>query len=294
MILCFKAEATVPIEVRRRESGERVLIVHYYQPKNAVVGVSVNIDNGKLIGSFEAPYCPSITGCRSMVHFESSAETFLTDGLDLKQITFQLTQNGKEIWLDHLLLAPAMAVTPDIFKYDDSIDATPKFINKCAAKTNFKVDFSDGEEDTFCNDAVLSLSAKYNDGARECNCDPFGTESNSNNCAKFGGQCKCKSNIIGRQCTKCKTGYYGFPDCRKCECPSGNCDDVSGKCICPLNVEEGNCDTCVSGTFGFHPIFGCDECNCNRLGVNFGNLNCDKESGQCECRENTDGLQCQT
>ena len=49
-------------------------------------------------------------------------------------------------------------------------------------------------------------------------------------CAKVGGQCTCKDNIIGRQCTKCKPGYYGYPNCQKCDCPGfTQCDEQTGK-----------------------------------------------------------------
>ncbi|CAJ0962143.1 unnamed protein product, partial [Ranitomeya imitator] len=32
-------------------------------------------------------------------------------------------------------------------------------------------------------------------------------------CNPFGGQCTCRPNIIGRTCSRCATGYYGFPHC---------------------------------------------------------------------------------
>ena len=40
------------------------------------------------------------------------------------------------------------------------------------------------------------------------------TGSESDRCNQLGGQCFCKENIIGRQCDRCKAGYFGFPDCR--------------------------------------------------------------------------------
>jgi laminin alpha 3/5 len=79
----------------------------------------------------------------------------------------------------------------------------------------------------FCNDAVFSLTADYNNGALPCNCDFAG--SLSFECEKFGGQCPCKPNVIGRHCEACRTGFYGFPDCKPCDCPSVFCEAYTGK-----------------------------------------------------------------
>ena len=46
-----------------------------------------------------------------------------------------------------------------------------------------------------------------------CDCDMEGSETSS--CDILTGQCNCKNETItGRQCNKCKEGYYGFPDCK--------------------------------------------------------------------------------
>jgi len=65
----------------------------------------------------------------------------------------------------------------------------------------------------FCRDAVYSLTTDYNNGALRCECSPDGSV--SFNCQQFGGQCRCKPNVIGRTCSHCRTGYFGFPDCRR-------------------------------------------------------------------------------
>jgi len=65
----------------------------------------------------------------------------------------------------------------------------------------------------FCRHAVYSLTTDYNNGALRCDCNPDGSV--SFNCDEFGGQCRCKRDIIGRTCSHCRTGYYGFPDCRR-------------------------------------------------------------------------------
>ena len=42
-----------------------------------------------------------------------------------------------------------------------------------------------------------------------------------------GGQCPCKDNVIGRQCTECKVGYYDYPNCKPCNCGGLVCENVS-------------------------------------------------------------------
>lgn len=131
----------------------------------------------------------------------------------------------------------------------------------------------------FCRDSVFSITAAHNSGALTCQCDYSG--SLSFECEKFGGQCKCKDHIIGRRCEACKTGYYGFPNCKPCNCPStAYCEPSTGQCICPTHVTGEKCDQCEQLTFGYDPIIGCQECKCNPLGVN-GSSQCDLLSGEC-------------
>jgi laminin, alpha 3/5 len=217
----YLPELTVPINVQPRDLSDQVLIVIYYQPNHPTVNVSINIDN-KNKGSIQAAYCPSLSGCRAIVTFDSTGESF--NNQDPRQITFQLTQNNKDIWIDYLLLAPAIQVTGENLQKFLPIDLTNDFISKCASE-HFNIEF--GKSD-FCDKSAISMSAKYNRGAQPCDCDKDGSVQNSE-CSVFGGQCTCKENVIGRQCSKCKSGYFGFPNCQKCDCPSGNCDEETGK-----------------------------------------------------------------
>lgn len=87
----------------------------------------------------------------------------------------------------------------------------------------------------FCRDAVFSLTSDFNNGALPCQCDFSG--SLSFECEKFGGQCQCRPNVIGRKCEACRTGFYGFPECKPCDCPStAFCDPESGKNLVYLNA----------------------------------------------------------
>lgn len=114
-----------------------------------------------------------------------------------------------------------------------------------------------------------------------CTCDSDGSLSYV--CDPYGGQCQCRPNVIGRRCDACKTGYFGFPNCKSCNCPSvATCETTTGECICPPRVVSKNCDQCEPMTYGFDPIIGCEECKCNYFGVEGGNLQCDLFNGSCE------------
>lgn len=67
----------------------------------------------------------------------------------------------------------------------------------------------------FCKNSARSLVALYHEGALPCECHPAGAIGHP--CSPEGGQCPCRPHVIGRQCTRCQTGFYGFPHCkRKC------------------------------------------------------------------------------
>ena len=272
----------VPLTQLKKDNDDQVLIVHYYQPNHASVNISVNIDNVNK-GSFQADFCPSISGCRSVVYFESSGESFINP--DMRVATFQLANNGKDIWLDYILFAPSSQVDLDKLHSHAPVDLTDEFLDKCASN-HFHIEPGKSE---FCDRAVFSLSANYNQGAKSCDCDPKG--SSSETCEVFGGKCDCKPNIVGQHCDTCKSGHYKFPECLPCDCPTGNCDPVTGQCACPPNVVN-NCTECADETFGFHPVYGCEPCACELDStIDASNL-CNKETGQCNCKSNTAGLKC--
>lgn len=77
-------------------------------------------------------------------------------------------------------------------------------------------------------------------------------------------------------------GFYGFPDCKPCDCPSKSlCEKDTGACICPPHVTGDKCDKCEPYSFGFDQFFGCELCNCDPLGVDNGELQCDLNNGSC-------------
>ena len=45
----------------------------------------------------------------------------------------------------------------------------------------------------------------------ECNCDENGSVDNI--CNKLTGNCYCTNKYTGKQCSQCKNGYFGYPNC---------------------------------------------------------------------------------
>lgn len=55
------------------------------------------------------------------------------------------------------------------------------------------------------------------------------------------------------------------------------------------NTEGWRCGQCKTGYFG-NPAKGCELCRCESAGSE--NNECDRETGQCKCKKNYDGYQC--
>ncbi|CAH8598195.1 unnamed protein product [Heterobilharzia americana] len=116
-------------------------------------------------------------------------------------------------------------------------------------------------------------------GCKDCNCSVAGSLLGSEDqCDLITGQCSCKHGYTGRACDQCSLGFYGYPDCRQCDCDmrgtiQGNltiedivvpCNPIDGQCNCKANVEGDQCDQCKPGTFGLnidYPL-GCYSCFC--------------------------------
>ncbi|XP_035490124.2 laminin subunit alpha-3 isoform X2 [Scophthalmus maximus] len=268
--------------------GRYVVVVHYHQPEHTPFPVEVRVDAGRdWRGSINASYCPAVSGCREVV---------VADGriaLDLDHDSWRLptisviVPSRKTLFLDYILLVPDRSYTPDLLK-ERPLDNSADFIQQCRGE-GFYIDLRTSSQ--FCRDSARSLVAAYNDGALPCNCDESG--STGSTCDAVGGQCPCRQHIIGRQCTKCATGYYGFPYCRPCECGRRLCDEVTGSCICPPQTVKPACDVCQTQTFNYHPLLGCEGCECSPNGIkaNAG-PECERTTGQCSCKPRIAGRKC--
>ncbi|KAI4872139.1 hypothetical protein NFI96_031073 [Prochilodus magdalenae] len=142
-----------------------------------------------------------------------------------------------------------------------------------------------------CEKLVASMSAIIHNGAIPCKCNSDGSLSSS--CSKFGGQCYCRPNVIGRCCDTCAPLTYGFgPNgCSPCNCePLGSkaevCDSNTGQCPCRGEVTGRRCNRCLPGYYGFP---NCQRCQCNGLAAL-----CDPVTGEClNCAEHSTGDHCE-
>ncbi|KAJ8736784.1 hypothetical protein PYW07_000055 [Mythimna separata] len=272
------------IESKMPAPGDYMFLVHYYQPVHpeSSLDAVIKTDSQQFDTTMQVQHCPSSTGCRSLLKLADVRQFPVAENFT---ITF-LGNNSKGLWIDYVLIIAAPDFVDAALTEANVVDYTREFIEKCAYN-HFHIP---ANETGFCRDAMFSITAEYNSGALACVCDFMG--STELECNTFGGQCPCKPNVIGRSCTACRTGYYGFPNCRPCHCPSTAICDDNGMCICPKNVEGENCDRCKPYTFNFDVQRGCDDCNCNPLGVVDNRLQCEADSGNCACRENVVGRTC--
>lgn len=106
------------------------------------------------------------------------------------------------------MLVPVSSFSPSILEIKP-IDVTQDFIQDCG-QHNFYLKESSSK---FCLRSAFTITSRFNNGALACDCDRLG--STQTTCQSFGGQCACRPNVIGRTCDRCKSGYSGFPHCRK-------------------------------------------------------------------------------
>ncbi|ELU05178.1 hypothetical protein CAPTEDRAFT_214680 [Capitella teleta] len=120
----------------------------------------------------------------------------------------------------------------------------------------------------------------------------------------------CTHNTEGKNCQLCIPGYYhnasvplNDPNtCAMCGCePFGvtNASDAVcnsiGQCDCKVQVQGLKCDECIDMYYGLTAIepFGeCKGCQCNLQGTISKSNICEKENGQCPCKENICGRDC--
>uniref|UniRef100_A0A8V5GE64 Uncharacterized protein n=1 Tax=Melopsittacus undulatus TaxID=13146 RepID=A0A8V5GE64_MELUD len=285
LILLQSPQAAVVFNTRIQTLGRYAFILHYYQPNHPAFPVEVLINGGRIWqGQTNANFCPHGYGCRSLVVSEDQIILDVTDN-DLTVVV--RVPEGKQLWLDYILVVPEDSYSSQYLQ-EEPLDKSYDFISSCGINSFY---INPSTSSRFCRDSAISLSLFYNNGAQPCGCHEAGARGSQ--CEPFGGQCPCKSNVIGRECSRCATGYWGFPNCRPCDCGTRLCDEVTGQCICPPHTLKPECVVCEPQTFGCHPLIGCEDCNCSRPGVQeLTEPGCDVDSGQCRCKPNIIGRQC--
>ncbi|POI32558.1 hypothetical protein CIB84_003690 [Bambusicola thoracicus] len=115
--------------------------------------------------------------------------------------------------------------------------------------------------------------------------------------------CLCAPGYAGPRCDRCSPGYFGTPEmeggvCRPCQCNNnidtsdpGACDPHTGHCRrCLYHTAGPRCAQCQPGYFGNALQRSCRPCECEPLGAE--SPQCDRASGQCQCRPGFGGLRC--
>lgn len=173
-------------------------------------------------------FCPSVSGCRTIIYRkEDNAKSFTIN--EQFTVTLFLKNLDQSVYADYILTVPLDNYGEDVLE-PISGERSAEFLTKCSnllLETKYKKAlpicyrvftykifiFSPEKFDAYCKNRVFSLTADYNMGAFSCDCNVDGSKSVK--CESFGGQCPCKVNIIGRQCSMCRPGFFGFPDCQR-------------------------------------------------------------------------------
>ena len=139
----------------------------------------------------------------------------------------------------------------------------------------------------------------------------------------YANKCQCKEEYAEPHCDKCAEGWFGFPDCRPCNCffqntllNSKECDATSGQCKCndTITGQFGKqCSPCEIGKYyneddwelhdldeyGEHPAHYeyyvdeyCTLCDCDREGTQ--DEICDAVTGKCFCKNGYAAPRCDT
>lgn len=280
-------QGTVVFTTQVPTLGRYAFLLHSYQPVHPSFPVEVLIDGGRIWqGHANASFCPHGYGCRTLVSCEGQTMLDVTD--NELAVTVRVPE-GRWLWLDYILVVPEDAYSSSYLQ-EEPLDKSYDFISHCATQGYH---ISPSSSSLFCRNAATSLSLFYNNGALPCGCHEVGAVGPT--CEPFGGQCPCRGHVIGRDCSRCATGYWGFPNCRPCDCGARLCDELTGQCICPPRTVPPDCLVCQPQSFGCHPLVGCEECNCSGPGVQeLTDPTCDMDSGQCRCRPNVAGRRCDT
>ena len=91
----------------------------------------------------------------------------------------------------------------------DNQDGTDS--GRCSCKT-----FIEGRTCEMCSAGFFNLNGSNIDGCTPCQCNTIGTVGGSTTCDQLTGQCDCKTNVMGRDCSACNDGHYGIENDEGC------------------------------------------------------------------------------
>ncbi|XP_058122412.1 laminin subunit alpha-1 [Anopheles ziemanni] len=166
----------------------------------------------------------------------------------------------------------------------------------CNAKTGQCIECLGNTEGWRCERCKTGYWGIPDDGCEPCSCSEVGALENV--CDVTTGQCICKPRYGGRRCDECDVGYGNLDlDCPACACHGNGsasevCNTLTGQCECNVGTEGIHCSHCRDGYFGLseEQPDACQGCNCHPNG-SIG-PDCDIRTGQCRCKPNIEGRQC--
>ena len=100
--------------------------------------------------------------------------------------------------------------------------------------------FVSGRSCDTCVDGYYSLSASNEEGCEPCLCNTQGTVGATTTCNVVTGQCLCKQNVIGRNCSRCASGHFGIENDGGCQPCHSQCNECVG--FGPTNCLVRKCD----------------------------------------------------
>ncbi|BES91346.1 LamNT [Nesidiocoris tenuis] len=185
------------------------------------------------------------------------------------------------------------------------------FAHTCDSKTGECIDCRDHTSGYSCDKCEQGY---YGDPSTGLHCRPCKCPDTAESGQSFASgcilendnvQCLCEEGYAGARCDKCAENYFGNPEkpggsCKHCNC-SGNvdesepgaCDTVTGKCLkCLGDTTGNNCEQCRPGYYGDALMHNCTECLCDPLGHNKELGECNPTTGECPCKTNVEGRQC--
>ena len=273
----FVFETEVPM------AANYIFVVQYHQNEHLTFNASVTIEalgTDLYHGKVPVENCLMSIGCRAMIDSKG------THALSISQTKLKISITvpiGRGFFIEQILAIPEPNWSIKQLKLGPR-DLSRDFISNCGFLIDPKTSPS------FCVESAKSLVVSNTD-VRQCQCAMAGTE-DGEECSPYGCQCKCKENVIGLDCSRCAVGYFGWPECQKCDCVGNTiCHEETGECLCPPNTAD-DCMSCAPDTYGYHHIAGCYECACNTQGTIDNSSSCDLKTGQCSCGPNITGRQC--
>ena len=153
----------------------------------------------------------------------------------------------------------------------DNMDGTDS--GQCTCKP-----FVTGRSCDVCLDGYYNLNEFDEGGCEPCLCDTLGTISGSGNCDMLSGQCTCKLNVVGRNCSRCVENHFGIESEAGCQPCHAQCDECVGfgptNCLVSVTKEYRN-ETTVAWVMADKYIV---QCPLFRHKVYHNSLDCNKES----------------